>query len=134
MTGSTLIGAAKHAARLSSIPLVPPNSHYRVKAPAFRRVRRATISPSWEQIGSQLGADCVRACLAFAVLDVGPKWVSPRLTFSQRENGKRDALSAVIRDHGVRYLVVDQLHGGDPTRVSGLGQRVFSNEAVPSSP
>jgi hypothetical protein len=45
-------------------------------------------------------------------------------------NGKRDALSTVVRDHGVRYLVVDQLHGGDPARVSGLGQRVFSNEAV----
>jgi hypothetical protein len=35
-------------------------------------------------------------------------------------NGKRDALSTLVRDHGVRYLVVDQLHGGDPARVSGL--------------
>jgi hypothetical protein len=56
------------------------------------------------------------------------------LTSSQRANGKRDALSTVVRVHGVRYLVVDQLHGGDHARVSGLGQRVFSNELFPSSP
>jgi hypothetical protein len=45
-------------------------------------------------------------------------------------NGKRDALSTVARDHGVRYFVIDQLQGGDPARLSGLGQHVFSNEAV----
>jgi hypothetical protein len=72
MTGSTLIGAGRHAPRVFSLlPLVPLNSHYRLKAPAFRRVRRATISPSWEQIGSHLGTACVRACVAVAALDVG---------------------------------------------------------------
>jgi hypothetical protein len=46
----------------------------------------------------------------------------------------RDALSTLVRDHGVRYLVVDQLHGGDPARVSGLDSPSSRTRLFPSSP
>jgi hypothetical protein len=39
-------------------------------------------------------------------------------------------LRTLVRDYGVRYLVVDRVHGGEPARVARLGQRVFSNPAV----
>lgn len=79
-----------------------------MKAVAFRRIRQATISPSWEQIGSPL------APIACVLVGLSLLWMW------------RDALNTVVRDHGARYLVVDQLHGGDPARVSGLAQRAFS--------
>lgn len=45
-------------------------------------------------------------------------------------HGDRQALRTLVRDYGVRYLVVDRVHGGEPERVAPLGKRVFSNAAV----
>ena len=79
-----------------------------IAAYAKRRFRRREPAPTW-------------APIACALVGLSLLWMW------------RDALSTVVRDHGVGYPF-DQLHGGERARVSGLGPRVFSNEAVPSSP
>jgi hypothetical protein len=53
-----------------------------------------------------------------------------RLNDAVFQRGDRKALRTIVRDYGVRYLVVDRVHGGDPARVASLGRRVFSNPAV----
>jgi hypothetical protein len=53
-----------------------------------------------------------------------------RLNDAVFQRGDRKALETIVRDYGVRYLVVDRVHGGDPARVASLGRRVFSNPAV----
>jgi hypothetical protein len=53
-----------------------------------------------------------------------------RLNDAVFRHGDRAALRTLVRDYGVRYLVVDRVHGGEPARVARLGRRVFSNAAV----
>jgi hypothetical protein len=53
-----------------------------------------------------------------------------RLNDAVFQRGDRKALRTIVRDYGVRYLVVDRVHGGEPARVASLGRRVFSNPAV----
>jgi hypothetical protein len=53
-----------------------------------------------------------------------------RLNDAVFQRGDRKALGTIVRDYGVRYLVVDRVHGGDAARVASLGRRVFSNPAV----
>jgi hypothetical protein len=72
-------------------------------------------------------------------LDSGPEAdiSGPAMPYSERfrlneavfRRGDRTALRALVRDYGVRYLVVDRLHGG-AGEVSGLGRLVFSNRDV----
>lgn len=44
--------------------------------------------------------------------------------------GDPDALDVLVHDYGVRYLLVDRLHGFATPRVRGLGRLVFDNQAV----
>jgi hypothetical protein len=44
--------------------------------------------------------------------------------------GDAEAAAALVRDHGVDYLVVDKLHAHPDPRVAHLGEIVFSNAAV----
>ncbi len=53
-----------------------------------------------------------------------------RLNDAVFQRGDRAALRVLIRDYGVRYLLVDRVHYGKTAKVSALGRRVFSNSDV----
>lgn len=53
-----------------------------------------------------------------------------RLNDAVFERGSRAALGTLVGVYGVRYLVVDRVHGGSTSKVSRLGRLVFSNADV----
>jgi hypothetical protein len=53
-----------------------------------------------------------------------------RLNDAVFQGGDRNALRMLVRNYGVRYLLVDLVHGGHIDRVAALGRLVFSNSDV----
>jgi hypothetical protein len=63
----------------------------------------------------------------------GPNMPYPerlRLNDAVFQRGDRNALRTLVRDYGVRYLLVDRVHGGHIERVAALGRLVFSDSDV----
>jgi hypothetical protein len=63
----------------------------------------------------------------------GPNMPYPerlRLNDAVFQRGDRHALRTLVRDYGVRYLLVDLVHGGHSERVAALGRLVFSDSDV----
>jgi hypothetical protein len=63
----------------------------------------------------------------------GPNMPYPdrlRLNDALFQRGDRNALRTLVRSYGVRYLLVDLVHGGHVKPVAALGRLVFSNSDV----
>lgn len=71
--------------------------------------------------------------LGYAITTPKPVFPFPtRLTLQRAvfERADRNALSTMVRDYHVRYLLLDRANGHASPRVAMLGRRVFSNSAV----
>ena len=53
-----------------------------------------------------------------------------RLNEAVFKRGDRTALQTLVHDYGVRYLLVDLVHGGRAANVASLGRLTFSNTDV----